>query len=569
MLIHDLDVEITMRDGTITRANVLRPSTGRHPTLLARGAWSKSLPHHQSAIALDPEMLALRGFAVVVQDVRGTHSSDGEFIPFLGQVEDGYDSVDWCVQQPWSNGDVGLFGRSQPGLYAWLAAASGHPAIRAIAPVISTGDTYSWIYQRGVLQLGWALWFATTLARNQIGQDAKINQDAGAIRQEIAQLSQNQLAIASHIPLGRMPLLSRIAPYFDLWLSHSEELAWWPSARGNGPWAPAVLMIGGWYDIFSVDALNDLVHFSNRSTAGEAAVRLVMGPWSHNAPLRRYLGECDFGPLADEAGARVDELQTSFFSYWLQGIDDGINLAMPARLFAMQANEWQGFDRWPPAELQRRTFFLHSQGRANGRGGDGRLSEDVPGEEPPDVFLYDPCDPCPTHGGAVVMHGVVPQGPIDQRRLEDRADVLVYTSEQLRRPIAAIGASEVELWASTSALDTDFTAKLVDVCPDGRALLVADGIVRARYRDGLDAAVGVTPDAVQKYILVLNATYWVFAENHSIRLEISSSNFPKYSRNMNVLAAPERATKSRIARQVVHHSQVAASNLLLNIVPGD
>ena len=325
-----------------------------------------------------------------------------------------------------------------------------------------------------------------------------------------------------------------------------------------------VFHVGGWYDIFAAYTVRD---FAGIRDAGNTRQKLLIGPWTHGS-YDGLAGETDFGLQASGALVLPDELQLRWFDYWLKGVDNGVMDEPPVRIFVMGDNRWRSEDEWPLARTQFTRFYLHSGGAANSLAGDGALSTDAPSEEPVDSFVYDPRNPVPTRGGGLCCwRAALPPGAYDQREIEARPDVLVYTTPALERDVEVTGPLEVHLWAATSAPDTDFTAKLVDVGRCGYARNIQDGIIRARYRASLAQAEPVRPGEVYEYTIDLGATSNVFKAGHRIRLEISSSNFPRFDRNPNTGGATGEGSEWRTALQTVLHGAEHPSHVVLPLIP--
>lgn len=557
----DEDVVIPMRDGTVTRADVYRPGPGRYPVLLARLTWGKSMLPQQTLLS-DPMRLMERGYAVVIQDSRGAHASAGEFEPYFPEVLDGYDSVEWCASQKWSNGHVGMFGHSQAGLYQWLAALSRPPSLKAITPTLTSGNAYEWAYQDGAFQLAWSIWFASTVARNR---EVRRNHDhSKQSDRSTLYIESNQTEMHAVRPLCSMDALRALSPYYYDWLEHWTFDSYWQSAASGAHLTgsmPATLSIGGWYDIFATATMEAFLTGNGHSPHHH---NLIMGPWAHNAPLRHYLGERNFGDLAKTAAVSLDASRVEFFDRHLRGLDVRESRLSKAKLFLMGENRWASFDEYEACVETR--WFLHSGGRANSIDGDGNLDLEHPTTEPADTFVYDPDDPVPTVGGSVVMHGVGPQGPLDQRRVEQRSDVLVYTSRPLDRPLRILGSVKMVLWAVTTACDTDFTAKLIEVLPDGRAWSITDGIVRARFRASLSMPALIEPGEPLLCEIQMGPTGITVPKGHRLRLEISSSNFPRFDRNNNSGEPPPDDSLSLVAYQTVLHSHDYPSHLVIPVL---
>lgn len=574
-IVLEKDLPVPLRDGTITRADVYRPVGARCPVLLARQSYSKGLPLTLATAFsdADPYRIARRGYAVVIQDGRGAPSVGGEFRPFLQEIDDGYDSVEWCAAQPWSTGNVGMVGRSYLGTTPWLAAMARPPSLKAIATGITAADVYAWAYQDGALGFGFLLTWAIATAKPHLDWLLRTDPDGPSIRDRFERAANDLKGSFDHLPLKTFDGLRRLSPpvpYYD-WLEHPDYDDYWERTNIR-PHYPRIgvasLNMGGWYDIFIRGTIDNFVGMASQGTTDAArSSRMVIGPWGHDNPYRHYLGHLDHGPGADPRAIDLDGMQLRFFDLWLKGIDDGWSSEPPVRIFVMGENVWRNEAEWPLQRTEWTPWFLHSRGFANTLHGDGTLAREEPGAEPPDRFVYDPGDPVPTWGGASRIHGIAPKGPVDQRGIETRSDVLVYTSAPLDRDMEVTGPVRAVLHLATTAPDTDVTAKLCDVHPDGRAIVLCDGIVRARYRLDLRRATPVVPGEVVRYEVELGPTSDLFRRGHRIRLEVSSSNFPRFDRNLNTGGPFGEERAWRRAYQTLVHDAQHPSHLMLPVVP--
>ena len=528
------NVPTPMRDGAILRADVYRPSgAGSYPTLLQRIPYGKHTPRYRS-LYLDPMRALDRGYAVVIQEVRGRHVSDGEWLPYVHEAEDGFDTIDWIASQPWCDGNVGMFGISYHGATQWLAATEAHPALKTIIPGV-TADSYydSWTYHGGVFNL-WSGGWAASFALDDLGGRANVHAEAMA---SLREWRRDAFAMARHLPLNDMPALRQVADYYYDWLNHTTYDDYWkaisPREKFDRVTVPA-LNQGGWYDGFIRGTIRCYEGMRERGATEAARTQqhLLIGPWLHQPLPDPFAGSGYFGPSASGAAIDWHGMQLAWFDRWLRGEDNGVDSDPGVYIFVMGANEWRAEERWPIPDAETMTLFLRSGGGANTLNGDGSLSADPPGaSESPDRFTYDPANPVPTHGGAHLsgIPGVFEVGVQDQRGVESREDVLVYTSAPLERDTEVTGHVTLDLWATTEAQDTHWTAKLVDVHPDGRALNICDGILRAASRDSLESPSPVNPGEAYLYRLDVGPTSMVFRKGHSVRLEVSSSNYPAYA----------------------------------------
>jgi uncharacterized protein len=577
----DRDVPVTMRDGTVLMTDVYRPAAeGRYPVLLQRTPYNKEASG-LSLVQTDTFRAVRSGYAVVIQDCRGRYRSDGDFNPFLQEIADGYDAVEWCGSQPWADGNVGMYGTSYVGATQWLAAIAAPPSLRAIAPAFTASDYYEgWTYQGGAFEWGfmcnWVLPFLTTgdLLRTNARQGVP---DFDEWRARLITAIDNLPETAKALPLREIPVNPAWTPYFYEWMDHSSRDEFWRERsieeRHDQVRVPA-LNIAGWYDIFLSGSLCNFtgVRASGATEAAREGSRLLLGPWTHTTPPFSKSGSVDFGAMAGQSlmplSFDVDGETLRFFDYWLKGIDDGLADEPPVRLFVMGEDVWRFESEWPLARAVETEFFLSSGGNANSSAGDGALAEEAPGDDRPDIFLYDPFHPVPTVGGQLCCYpAALDPGAFDQRPVEARSDVLVYTTPPLAEDTEVTGPVRLHLWAATTVPDTDFTGKLVDVYPDGYARNLTDGIIRARYRQGTDAPRPITPGEPLEYTIDLWATSNLFRKGHRIGLEVSSSNFPRFDRNLNTGHELGADAEMLPALQTIFHDRERPSRLVLPIVP--
>jgi putative CocE/NonD family hydrolase len=538
---------VPMRDGVGLRADVYRPDDDRpRPALVSRTPYDRRFPLTPAA-AVDPERGVDAGFAVVCQDVRGQHESDGRFDPFVGEGPDGHDTVEWIAAQPWCDGRVGMSGRSYAGATQWLAAAERPPHLQAIAPVVTGSDYYhGWVYQGGAFQLGFNLFW--------------IHMMGGRKRKDSLTLQ------FEHLPLSEPPLLdeTEAGEFYREWLSHSTDDHYWRALSINRRYdrvqVPA-LIAGGWYDVFLGGTVENFagIREAGGSEAARAGTRLVIGPWAHGSAYGAY-PDHSFDQFGGADGIDLDGLQLEFFAAHL-GLGGELD-GPPVRLFVMGANTWRDEDAFPLARAREQRWHLQAG---------GGLSPAPPEDAPPDEYVYDPADPAATVGGPTSLPGrflKTNAGPLDQQELERRDDVLVYTSEPLTAPLEVTGPLSCTLWAASSARDTDFVVKLCDVEPDGVSRILAEGILRARFREGFERPRTITPGDVLDYHIDLVATSNVFLPGHRIRVDVTSSSFPRFDRNPNTgrELGVDRAEDLVTARQTVFHDPARPSHVVLPVV---
>ena len=557
----DNRVPIPMRDGVILYADIYRPAgEGTHPVLVSRTPYSTE--RYPSAYA-SAVYFARRGYAYVFQDVRGRHESEGEWEPFRDDIEDGYDTVEWAAQKPWSNGKVAMNGGSYLGHVQWKAAMAKPPHLVTIFPrVASTSLYHDWITLNGGFRLSFNFGWGA------VRQESRIMQNVGPHTMTAGPEGISYDEVLWHLPLATMQeLVGRDAQFYRDWLAHPDYDDYWKAISVEEVFdeiAIPVHTFGGWFDIFSQGTLRGYVGVS-REGANETARKgshLIIGPWGHGAS--REFGDLDFGEHA-----YVDEQTVAlrWYDYWLKGIDNGLAEEPPVKIFVMGRNEWRYENEYPLARTQYEKMYFHSGGRANSARGDGTLSwEEPPAASQPDRYDYDPDNPVPSLGGNNCCGTPTPTGPRDQRPIEGRNDILVYTSDFLTETIEVTGPVKVVLYASSDAVDTDFVAKLVDVYPDGRSINVAEGIARARYRESLTEPKLLEPGTVYELEIDLVGTSNAFLAGHRIRVHLTSSHFPQFDRNPNTGEPFGTSARTRVARQTVYHSSPHPSHIVLPVI---
>jgi putative CocE/NonD family hydrolase len=570
------NVQVPMRDGVQLATDVYRPAVdGRYPTIVNRLPYDKELPIVN--FSFDVLRAARAGYAVVVQDSRGRYQSEGSFVPFADEAADGADTIEWAAAQSWSTGEVGMVGGSYFGATQWLAATQSPPALRAIAPFVTTDQYYeSWAYQGGAFQLGFNLhWCLFSLGLGEVLRQITAGSAKPERLAELVEAIDDNDALYRRLPLVDMPELAGLADYYQDWLAHPAYDEYWQADAPRESWSritvPALNM-GGWYDLFLKGTIANYLGMKEHGGSEQARglQRLVIGPWAHG-PLSGWYPQRNFGFLSGTDAHDITGMQLRWFDQHLRGEDEGLEGDKPVQIFVMGADEWRDEVDWPLPGTEYVDWYLSSDGRANTAAGDGRLSPGGPVDSPEDVYLYDPRDPVPTVGGPTFLPGLfvgVNAGPRDQREVERRHDVLSYTSEPLTEQLTVIGPVELVLYASSSARDTDFTAKLIDVAPDGTAVNLADGILRARYRDSLSEPTLLAPGQVYQLRIDLVATANVFAAGHRVRLDVSSSNFPRFDRNTNTggTIAAEGIDDVVQAVNRVHHTTTHPSRLVLPVI---
>jgi putative CocE/NonD family hydrolase len=577
-VIRDVDVMIPMRDGVNLAADIYKPDgPGKFPVLINRG------PYGKNSYASDPDhslwFFPKHGYVVISQDCRGRFDSEGDlYNPLFQEINDGYDTIEWASRQEWSNGNVGTTGQSYLGAtqYALACNPLSHPNLKCMAPVSASSDfRESWVYHTGgPLEWGWLVPYAIhkgfdTLER--LGKSDLVPEFEEYLLETTNFARPLKDEWYNHLPLiDWIDKLKEVAPYLQEYFDNENDNPyWWDinlNKKSQNVKVP-MLHVGGWYDIFLEGCLNGFQSIScdGGNSLARNNQRLIVGPWAHIRPFTQATtkgaGDIDFGA---NSPIELHEYLLNWFDYWLKNKDTGIQKTSPVLIFVMGKNEWRPENEWPLARTQYTNFYFHSLGKANSRHGDGILNTLSPYDETDDSYIYDPRSPVPTRGGntLIISHGVA-----DQRPLEEREDILVYTTEPLERELELTGPIKVKLFASSTACDTDFTAKLIDVHPSGYSQNLQDGIIRARFRTSRKTPTYITPNTIYEYTIDLWSTSHAIMPGHSIRVEISSSNFPRFDRNPNTGSKLGSDTQLLSAKQTIFHSAKYPSHITLPIIP--
>ena len=552
-------VAVPMRDGVKLYADVYLPSApGKYPALIIRTPYGVQRDGmHEEAVPF-----AQNGFAVVVQDVRGRYESDGQWDPFREEGRDGHDTIEWAAKQPWSNGKVGTQGGSYLGHVQW-GAISRQPKslVTAVPRVASTSIYHNWAYFGGAFRLSFNYGWGVVRMPHRIMQPQYWHASATApeeLRYE---------NILWNLPLSTIDLASSntSVKHFRDWVNHTSYDAYWKAISDEEHFDKVNVPLytqGGWFDIFLAGTINGYTGVRAKgSPAAKKAVKLWVGPWGHG-PSQKF-GEVDFGPTANRTHP---EREIRWYNHYLKGEDNGIDREPPVEIFYMGANKWKHEQDWPIPGTNFKPLYLTSNGGANSLRGDGALSWDKSSAAKPDTYTYDPMNPVMSLGGNNCCGTPTLAGPYDQRPVERRADVLVYSGEILKTPVAIAGPVKMKLWAATDGPDTDWVVKLVDVYPNGYAMNVAEGILRARFRKSLSAPELLTPNQAYEFEVDMVGTANVFGIGHQIRVDITSSHFPQFDRNLNTGEGPDSA-KARIAKNTIFHSADRQSAIILPVVP--
>jgi putative CocE/NonD family hydrolase len=567
------DVPATMRDGTVLRADVYRPqTTDAVPVILMRTQYGKSGAQAGSRYQ-PPDWFASHCYLVVIEDVRGQGSSGGTFSEFTHEMEDGYDSVEWAAALPGSNGKVGMYGSSYVGATQWLAAATAPPHLVTIVPANTASDYYDgWTYQGGEFRLAfvqpWAIGLATSAAQNRKDQTTAVELKAAAA---------DPTRWMEFRPFKDLPPMQpqnpAVAPWYFDWIRHSTRDDFWlqSSIRDRYPSVTVpVLDVEGWYDAFLAGGTENFAGMVARGGTEFARdnQRLVIGPWDH---VNWGRSDSDPAPILKDIGAvgdsPINDLMLAWYDHFLKGENNDVAGKPRVDYFVMGANTWKSATSWPLPQTNWTTFYLSGPGGIADR--KGQLVSTAPGAQPPDTYTYDPAFPAPSLGGHSCCGARSgPQGPYDQTPVEQRSDVLVYSSAPLEHDTEMTGPVNVRLWAQSTSADTDFTAKLTVVKPDGQVINLNNGILRTPFRESLSDPTPTTPGRPYEYQIHVWPTSYEFRAGDRIRLEISSSDYPQFAPNPNTGAPFGMDSATRTAVQTVLHDREHPSAVTLPMIPG-
>jgi putative CocE/NonD family hydrolase len=556
----ETNVLVPMRDGVRLAADIYRPDReGKFPVLLSRTPYNKD---GQRALAA---YFAQNGYAAVVMDSRGLYASHGQWHPYVDEAQDGFDTQQWVGQQPWSDGKIGMFGTSYPGFTQLLPAPYRSAFVKAIMPVAAQSDNYGAIWStNGIYHLALALSWGP---------------QQQAIAEEKPRPAPSWVRVMNYLPLKSvMDMIGVYSQFVEDTMTHENYDDFWRKMSIRDKYTemdvPA-FHITGWYDDLTHETIQNFTQMRKQSRSEYARrwQKLLIGPWGHGIRTDPKYGEMDFGPqMTTDSRA----LHLHWYDYHLKGVQNGLDQEAPIRIYVMGENVWRDEQEWPLARAKATHFFLHSNGSANTRMGDGKLNDKTPAAEPSDKYVYDPRFPAPTYGGhGSGGGGITPDsafsinGPMDQRSIQQRNDVLVYSTDALTDDVEVTGEIDLNLFFSTDVRDTDFFATISDVYPDGHAVLITEGGVRARFRESFEKPTLLTPNEVYKINIPIWETSNVFKKGHRIRLHVTSSNFPRFNRNLNSgkPMAEETEQDIRVANQIVLHDAAHPSELVLPVIP--
>jgi putative CocE/NonD family hydrolase len=533
-------VTFPMHDGVALEAALIRPDdVGKHAAILVR------TPYGRQQHLTEARFWAANGYAVLVQDTRGKFGSEGDYVPFAHEHDDGMATLDWITGQDWSDGNIGMFGSSYLAFCQLVLASSGHPALKSIIPISG------WLQDDGPIRTGGANHIMLSLPW--------ILHEESQTKRSMDDYDLEEMF--EFLPL--IDVFKSVGLDSKIW-NEDFDFEHFKNYHAENIRIPA-LHISGWNDFVCGTAL-DVYRQAHGGPAGSLQ-KLIVGPWAHDQFWTTYteVGDEDFGPESAMGLERLMKLALDWFDMTLKR-PAAVSEWPDARVFVMGANQWKDYDSWPPSRVRHRKLFIGSVRGANSAAGDGTLSVDPLVQPGHDAYVFDPMSPVPTYGGAnfhFLMHLV---GVKDQREIEARDDVLVYTSAPLEEDMELAGPISAVLHVSTEGRDTDFTAKLVEVRLDGYARIIEEGIIRASYRNGTGERELLEPGEVYRVTVDLGSTAILIAKGHLVRLEVSSSNFPKYDRNPNTGEDPIKTRVLKTVTQRVYYGGETPSHVVLPVV---
>ncbi len=553
------DVAVTMRDGVVLRADVLRPQQeGRFPVLVYRTPYGKE-PALKEYTTF--QHAVERGYAVVLQDVRGRYASAGEFRPYQNEGRDGYDTIEWAAQQPWSTGAIGTFGLSYPGALQWLAAVENPPHLKAMVPAMTFSTPQNFFYSGGLWDMSWIEWIWDNIA-----PDVRVKKNLPGPKtyeEAIASWRQTGSKMQQTLPLLDLAELKDVAPYYYDWLRHPPDDSWWGWCELRNKYRnvhAAVLNLSGWYDDnYGPEGASTNFAGLLKSRAGQKnpETHLLIGPWVHGvtSTAKTKSGEREFGP---SAAIDYDEVVLGWMDHFLRGMKNGDDRERPVRYFVMGDNHWRDADAWPPAAQSTPYYLLPS---ADG----GRLESLSLG--PPhqkqgySSFVSHPANP--------VINAYDTSGAHDYEKLSSRSDLLTFDSPPLDHDIEVTGPIHARINLSCDCRDTDLWVRLLDVAPDGTAFnLMSPGLdaLRASYRDLKHGQQLLVRGRVYELHLDNLITSNVFQKGHKIRVQISASFFPNFSRNLHTGELESVSAKMHKANIRIYHDRDHPSQVILPVV---
>jgi len=565
-VVEDRGVGVPMRDGIKLSTDVYRPKgEGRFPVILIRTPYKKEMSE------LDGKYYARRGYVVAIQDCRGRFGSPGEWEPFVNEKADGYDAIEWLALQPWSTGKVGMIGASYLGWVQWFALSQNPPHLTTIIPNVSPPDAFfNFPYEYGVFFIFGGIWWADIVATDATGDlsgvkmSAVFNKKYGKLLRDLPVIDLDKRILGGE------------NKYWRTWIKNNTNNEYWARASFSQSLQNANIPVfhqSGWFD---GDGIGSKLNYAALAKHGKSTQKLILGPWGHTPEAQRTLGDIDFGP---EAAPDLPRMYLRWFDHWLKGVDNGIQKEPLVSLFVMNTNKWVHGDKYPLPQTKLEKWYFSSRGQANTSKGDGRLTREPPAaDSPPDKYTYDPGDPTPNPGfheeseeEEKTEKAVEEQKKLAKKRHEQmtdaRKDILVYTTDPFEQPYTFVGPISATLYAASSAKDTDWFVRLIEIEKDGELHSLVEGRFRARFRESMSQPKLLEPDRINEYTIDMWQTGLTVEKGSRLRVEVASASYPFFSRNLNTGGHNEMETEYVSADQTIYHDAKHPSHVVLPVIP--
>jgi len=545
-----MNVMVPMRDGVRLATDIYMPDKpGKFPALLSRIPYGTDSDMYKYI----GKYFARNGYVMLAQDTRGIENSEGYWYPLIYEIEDGQDTTKWIYEQEWFDGNLGMIGASYFGYTQWEAALD-NPQVDCMVPLFTSPNMFKMVVNGGALEYIMVEGWLAGMEAQVTDSEWKPDFETGYFNGEMRKAKPIDMDKVRKNPKDYNPIIFLEHPGDVLGQAPGDFRPYYKTVSAPG------LLIGGWFDQFLQPQLDDFVAIRNEGKGDAKKSRLIVGPWTHGMPQSEF----EKGKLA---GMKLFLHQSlDWYDYWLRDVENGIVDDAPVKIFIMGENVWRDEQEWPLARTRYTNYYIHSDGTANGEPF-GILSTEKPvGGAESDKFDYDPKNPRPTKGGTFQPFTGIEAGSFDQREFWDRQDTLIYMTPPLEEGVEVTGPISVTLYASSSAKDTDFTAMLMDVHPDGKAMYIQDGAIRARYRDGYDEGIPLEPGDVYEFTIDLWSTSNYFKPGHQIAVEISSSNYPQFNRNTNG-GGEGGIDNIVVANQTIMHSEEYPTHITLPVIP--
>ncbi len=565
-VVEDRGVGVPMRDGIKLSTDIYRPKgEGKFPVILIRTPYKKEMSE------LDGKYYSRRGYVVAIQDCRGRFGSSGDWEPFVNEKADGYDAIEWLAVQPWSTGKVGMIGASYLGWVQWFALSQNPPHLTTIIPNVSPPDAFfNFPYEYGVFFIFGGIWWADIVASEATG-------DLSGVKMS-AVFDKKYGKLLRDLPVIELDkkVLGGENKYWRMWIKHNTNDDYWARASFSQSLEKANIPVfhqSGWFD---GDGIGSKLNYAALAKHGKSTQKLILGPWGHTPEAQRMLGDIDFGP---EAAPDLPRMYLRWFDHWLKGIDNGINKEPLVSLFVMNTNKWVHGDKYPLPQTKFEKWYFGSSGQANTSKGDGKLTREVPSaDSPPDKYTYDPGDPTPNPGFYEESEeeekkekAVEEQKKLAKKRHEKvtdaRKDILVYTTDPFEQPYTFAGPISATLYAASSAKDTDWFVRLIEIESDGELHSLVEGRFRARFRESMSQPRLLEPGKIYEYTIDMWQTGMTVQKGSKLRVEIASASYPFFSRNLNTGGHNEMETAYVPANQTIYHDSKHPSHILLPVIP--